>query len=171
MFPTRECMAKAIFEEVRDQPYRVSEFIGDPAFNCSFKGKQLLEQLGALGLPVRGRVAEMLWENTLIPKEIVSLYPKEILATHFFVEIQEDDIWRPLDPSWDKALEKAGFAIATWKGENTPAFPLEKVYEPEEQASYIKFWKNHEYAENYYAKANRFLKAVNVWLKEVRGCS
>jgi len=164
----RESMARSVFEDIRDQPYRVSEFIGDRAANCSTKGKQLLESLGSLGYTVRGRVAEMQWENTLIPKEVVSLYPADLLATHFFVEVEVNGTWRCLDPSWDKGLEIIGFPIATWEGDNCPGFTLGKVYEFEEQAQYLSLWHDPNYATEYFDRAGGFLRAANAWFEYIR---
>ena len=168
MSSSRDSMARKVFEDIRDQPYRVSEFIDDQAANCALKGKQLLERLGSLGYAVRGRVAEMQWENTLLPKEIVSLYPADLLATHFFIEVEEDGAWRCLDPSWDRGLEIAGFPIATWDGKNCPGFTLGKVYEFEEQAKYLNLCNDSSYASEYFVKARVFLQATNAWLEKIR---
>jgi hypothetical protein len=165
----RDSIAKHIFEEVRDQPYRLSLFAGDLAPNCALKGTQLIERLGSLGFGVRGRVADFLWENTPLPKEIVSLYPTDLEVTHFFVEILIDDDWRQLDASWDSGLEKCGFPIATWDGINSPGIKLERIYGFEEQASYLKLCANRAYAEKYFTKAADFLREANKWFEKIRG--
>ncbi|MDD9900875.1 MAG: hypothetical protein OXT65_07845 [Alphaproteobacteria bacterium] len=181
-------MGRAVFDEVRDIPYRVSTYPGDPAPNCSMKAKLLLERLGVLGFTVRARMAEMDWADTLIPPEIVALSSKEDLLTHLYIEVMRDGQWVALDASWDRGLEKAGFPIANFDGTHSPAFPLKKVFDVEEQGKYTHAWlappdyieehygEEHvfervaedDYVENYYRRNGPFLKAVNEWLAQVR---
>jgi len=163
-----ESIAKASFERIRDQPYRVNEYCGDSAANCFRKSIQLIESLGTLGFPVRGRLADMRWEDTLVPLEIISLYPSGLLTTHFYVEVEMSGRWRCLDPSWDKALEPAGFKIADWEGNNSPGFNLVRVYDLEEQAQCLEHWRDPDFAANYFEKAGEFLRATNVWFEQTR---
>lgn len=161
-------IAKEIFENIRDLPYRVTEFVGDDCPNCFNKGTKLMHELGVMGYAVRGQTAEIRWEDTPLPKEIVALHPKDILATHFYIEIEQNGIWRALDATWDKALEKIGCPIAEWDGRNSPAFPLVKKYTLEEQAAYLELCKNPAFINDYYDRAGDFLRKANQWFAQVR---
>lgn len=161
--------APAIFEKIRDLPYRVATSARDTnAFNCVYKNGKLIEQLGILGHTVRGRIGEMRWQDTPLPANIIALYPSDITATHFFAEMEVDGTWYPLDASWDKDLHKAGFPLCTWHNMQAPALPLVRVYDFHEQAQCLQYWSDQNNIDDYFNRARDFLNAFNHWLKVVR---
>ena len=160
--------AKQIFEHIRDIPYRLPEFLGDEAPQCAAKSEMLIKELSALGYEVRTRIAEMNWADTLFPKEIVKLYPKDITATHMFVEIFEEGIWRALDGSWDSGLKQAGFPIAEFDGKNSPGIKLVRLYDFQEQEQCLNYWSDPEKIKAYFERVGDFAKATNKWFEEVR---
>jgi hypothetical protein len=160
--------AQSIFYEIQARPYAVSEMVGKPANNCYFKGIELLQRLGVLGYAVRGRTGETFWDKALIPDEISSLYPKQHLVTHFFVEVEIDGVWWALDPTIDPALEKNGFQVGKWDESRTLCFPITKLYNHTEQIAYATQWNDPAYAQSYFADAGLFLKRLNGWLSTVR---
>jgi len=143
-------------------------FPGDSASNCFTKSIQLIESLSTLGFTVRGRLADMSWRDTLLPAELICLWPADTLTTHFFVEIETKGRWRTLDPSWDAALEPAGFAIADWDGSNSPGFPLLRVYDLEEQAKCFALFQDADFVAKYFDKTSEFLRATNIWFQQIR---
>lgn len=165
---TQDQMGQAIFEEIRGRPYAVSSAFGVPANNCSYKGRELIERLARLGFGVRGVIAKMDWNDTPLPKEIIALYPADLGAYHFYVEIMRDNQWLALDPSWDPALIAHGFPIASWDGTNSPGIPNLKPLSADAQAAYFEMWANPTHGEEYYSKAGPFLKATNLWLESLR---
>ncbi|MAS87800.1 MAG: hypothetical protein CMH30_07490 [Micavibrio sp.] len=160
----RYTKARKIFEEIRDRPYRVMVTADDTAQNCYIKNKELLEELGMLGFGVRGRFCEMDWNDTPLPKDLVKLYPEDLLATHFYIEIEENGNWRALDASWNKELEERGFPICTWEGDNPIGLKVKKLYNFDEQTAYLEEASKDEIVEDYFTRAAPFLKALNKWL-------
>jgi len=80
-----------LFTSIQARPYSLSPAPDVPSNNCYFKGIELLQKLGIMGYTVRGQVGETYWDDRIIPKEIVSLIPDNILTTHFFTEVLIDD--------------------------------------------------------------------------------
>lgn len=167
MFP--DCVSDVIFTAIRDLPYRVPERVDDDqAWNCLSKNRLLMNELKALGHNVRDRIGLMSWESTPTPRDIVALYPADIPATHYFLEIEKDGHWRALDASWDKDLEKAGFPIAEFGGRRCPGIKTERVFTQTEQDAYLKEWSSPSRIADYFQRAGPFLRALNAWLKDVR---
>lgn len=159
---------KAIYADIRDIPYQLGMAPGDNAPNCLTKGLMLIEKLAMNGLTVRGRIGEFDWATTPFPAEVVKLWPQDIAATHFFVEVFEDNTWRPLDPSWDAGLAKAGFPLSDWNGTHCPGIQLTRIYSLEEHAAYLDIWTDPTRTADYYARATPFLTAASAWLKQAR---
>lgn len=78
-------IAKELFLEIRERPYRVSTKPFVPANNCFYKNSDLLVGLGQLGYEVRGRTAEMIWPD-VIPEEIRLLEDKKHDSLHFLLK-------------------------------------------------------------------------------------
>jgi hypothetical protein len=161
-------LAKTIFEEIRERPYSVSESADSVCNNCYYKGMELLQRLGALGYIVRGRLGETYWDSKIIPQEIVDLYPTEFPCLHFFVEINDNEIWRYLDPSIESGLAKYGFPVADWDGSNAPCFPITKLYSQEEVLRFFKTWEDPAYVSAYFDRASPFFIRFNQWLNDIR---
>lgn len=160
--------AKQIFESIRDIPYRLPEFMGDEAPQCAYKSYRLIKELLSIGYQCRAKIAEMDWSQTRFPLDIISLYPSDILPTHMYVEIFENNVRRPLDASWDIGLAQAGFPIAEFNGTNSPGLPLVRVFTLAEQEEYLEGWNDQARIADYFERAIPFHKAVNEWLALVR---
>lgn len=158
-------LAKAAFEEIQARPYGLSDKPGEVSNNCYFKGIELLQRLGIMGYTVRGRIGEMRWPSELLPAHIMALLPKDVLSTHFFVEIYQDGKWRILDPSFQPALEKCGLPICTW-GNGVCCCDITKLYTQEESLAYQANWFDPDYQKNFFKKAGPFWKALNTWFQK-----
>jgi hypothetical protein len=158
--------ANAIFEEIRNRPYAWSVAVGQPANNCYFKGIELLQRLGILGYAVRGRVGET-FLDARIPEEIRRLYPRDVLLTHFWVEIEIDGRWQPADPSYDPPLGVAGFPVNDWDSGKT-CFEITRAYSQEEAIAYQAEWNDPRYAAEYFAAIGPCAQALNKWFDSVR---
>lgn len=163
-----DAIARKVFERIRDLPYRVTEFAGDDCPNCFNKGTRLMHELGVMGYTVRGQTAEIRWEDCPLPRKIIELHPKDILATHFYIEIEQNGVWRALDPTWDKGLAKIGCPIAEWDGKNSPAFPIVKKFTQEEQVAYLEMTGTSEFIDDYYNRTGDFLRKANEWFASQR---
>jgi hypothetical protein len=159
--------ALSVFADIQRRPYRVSTQLGVPADNCYFKGIELLQQLGILGYAVRGRVCETIWDPAIFPAEIIALHPKDMLSTHFFVEVELDGQWRIADPSFQPALAKHGFPIGRFDGTPAPCFPVTKLYTQEESIAYQLLWAQPDYGRRYFDRAGPFLTQLNAWLSKL----
>lgn len=158
---------KEVFERIREKPYRVQEVPGVPAPNCYYKGLELIDNLTRYGYAVRGRTGEMDWADTIVPDDIVTLFPDDLRATHFFIEVLHDGEWKILDASWQSAMAGRGAVISEWGQQNEPGFKLTKLYSHEEQLAYMRRWLDPAVAEAYFAKAGPFFTAVNEWLESI----
>lgn len=158
----------AIYNEIRDIPYQLGMAPDDHAPNCLNKGLMLVEKLALYGIAARGRIGEFDWATTPFPPEVTRLWPQDIPATHFFVEVWRDNQWRPLDPSWDAALAKAGFPISDWNGTHCPGVSLQRVYSLEEHAAYLDAWEDPARIADFFHRAGPFLKAGEAWLSSIR---
>ena len=160
--------ARAIFHEMQSRPYAVTEVFGKTANNCYYKGIELIQRLSSLGYAVRGRAGETYWDAKLIPADILQLYPRQHLVTHFFVEAEIDGAWWTLDPSIDPALEKYGFQAGRWSEIPSLCFPITKLYNQDEQIAHVMKWNDPSYVQSYFADAGTFLKKLNAWLDDIR---
>jgi hypothetical protein len=167
----REKIARKIFEEIRDRPYRVALY-PDAADNCFYKGTEVIQKLTSCGYEMRARVGEFYWEDTPCPKEIVDLHPENEAALHFYPEIYHDGAWKILDPSFNRVFsEKTGLPYSEFGEENEPCFPMEKLYNAAQQAEYTWKWvSNPQMMDNYMAENHDFLYALNLWLEEINPC-
>lgn len=166
----QDALAENAFLAVRDIPYRLAEYRGDEAANCGVKGAMLISKLGALGIPVRGRVAEMAWEDQGLPRSILRLYPQSFKATHFYVEMLKNEQWVAIDPSVDEGLAGVGdLKLVEWNGENRIGIPCRGLMDFEEHCQYyLECWHNYDYVTAYFEAAGPFLKEANLWLEDQR---
>ncbi len=160
--------ARLVFEEVRDQPYRLAEHPDDIPCNCMTKNEELLDRLGVLGFPVPGRVVGMDWGGTPLPQNVTAPCPIHIPPTHFYLELQHAGAWHVVDASWDAALATAGFPVAEFLQQAHPAVKPTRILGQEEQCAYFKAWEDPTLIEDYFASSQAFLKAANQWFTNAR---
>lgn len=156
--------AQALFEAIRDVPYRLAEAPGELAANCYVKNTFLSGGLRELGYEIREVLTEMRWEDTKFPQNIADLWPKDVIATHFYLEIQENGVWRPLDASWDRDLASKNFDIPQFNGDNCPCIPALQLFTPQEHADYMATFADPAVLAAYMAQTLPFVKAANLWL-------
>ncbi len=165
----REHFAKEIFEEIRDRPYRGAIY-PNTAWNCYFKGIELIGRLATLGYLMRARIGEIHWEDTPLPPNIIALKPKDSLDTHYYPEIWMNDEWKILDPSWNKSFaEKYNLPFSEFGKDNESCFKIIKLYNETEQASYIETWlkKVDSKIVDERTDYTLFINAMNKWLNDV----
>ncbi len=159
--------AKDIFLEIQERPYNcLPPTPSDTCNNCFYKGRELIQRLAILGYTVRGRVAETTWKAKGIPKEISDLLPDDLLTTHFYAEIYQDNEWRIIDPSFQPSLKKYGLTIGSWENGKS-CFPLVKVYSQEESIAYQKMWFDEEYQKDFFERGGACWDALNKWFNEI----
>ena len=151
-----------IFKEIQARPYQVSTEYDVPANNCYFKGIELMQKLAVLGYTVRGRIAETYWDDKVIPKEILSLTPKDYEVTHIVTEIEIDGEWRFLDPSYQLDLGKHGLTTGSWENGQS-CFPITKLFSQEESITYQKLWSGEDKIKAYFKNCFDFHTALNKW--------
>ena len=160
-------IAKDVFLEIQKRPYSISLFPNETCDNCYYKGIELIQRLAVLGYTVRGRIGETYWDPNIIPKEILSLMPSDLLNTHFLVEIFIDDKWMILDTSFQKSLSKYGFTIGSWGRDSQSCFPITKLYSQEESIAYQQSFFDPKTLEELFNKARPFYKELNKWFKAI----
>lgn len=126
----------------------------------------MLQRLAILGYTVRGRVAETSWHTETIPKNISDLLPQDMLVTHFFAEIYEDNKWRIIDPSFQPSLEKYGLTIGSWENGKSCS-PLKKIYTQEESIAYQMMWFDPNYQKEFFERGGACWSALNKWFCEI----
>lgn len=154
--------AKAIFEEIRDRPYRLSDKAGVHADNCFFKGQELIQRLGTLGYCVRGRIGEMNWHNGIIPEPLIQAIPDDIVPTHFYVEVYRDQAWHILDASLQMPLEKLGFKIGQWD-QGQSCFEIISLYDQQESIAYQEKWLDPDMQKTFFARTGHVWKNLDAW--------
>ena len=161
-------VAKKIFDEIRNRPYAWSTKPGEHSNNCYFKGIELLQRLGILGYPVRGRVGDTYLDDN-VPQEIHVLYPreKEYRLTHFWIEAEIDGKWRNLDPSYDPPLAKAGFRVNEFESDGI-CFDITETYSLEKAIEYQEIWSQPGYGAAYFEAIAECASAMNTWLESIR---
>jgi len=159
-------LAKNLFKEIQSRPFSISLSPDIPCNNCFYKNVELMQKLGIMGYAVRGRIGETYWDPKIIPKNIVDLLPEDILVTHFWIEIQEDGVWRPLDTTLQPELEEYGFTIGTWDNGKI-AFPITKLYSQQESIEYQQQCSSIEYQRDFFERGGPCWKALNEWFEDI----
>lgn len=164
----RENIARQIFEEIRDRPYRVTTSVHTSAANCYFKAMELVKQFTTLGYECRGRLGEIDWADTPCPPEILALRKPGVVDTHFYLEIFLDGAWKIIDPSWNKSFAvKYSLPYSEFGADNQACFKITKLYDLEQQATYAWSWLNDETTiAKYMEDMGPFLTALNKWLEK-----
>ena len=157
----------ACFEFIRDIPYHIGLNRTDPNYNCVAKCAMLARLLGDLGLKTREVICTFDWAETELPADILSL-PRDPGEMHQFLQvyIPETKRWVNCDPTWNRQLKKAGFAIAKWDGlrDTSLAVKPHHLYDTTETAALIKTTHDPETAARHMRKHRAFYKAINAWL-------
>ncbi len=154
--------AITIFEEIQARPYSLSLKSGNPCNNCYYKGVELLQKLGEIGYTVRGRGGVTYWDEAIFGKEILSLFPDDLMTTHFYTEIFLNDKWRIIDPSFQPSLEQYGLTIGSWENGKS-CFPLTKIFTQEELHEYLKDWLDTDYQNDFFERGRPAWVALNQW--------
>jgi hypothetical protein len=160
----------AIFNEVRDIPFRIPVSPKDALFDCAGKSIILRERIEKIGIKTRFGVCFFYWDELNLPDKVKNItHDKD--CTHTFVEAFINDKWIKLDPSWDNALSKE-FKISHFDGENDTILAVKPagIFDPEKSQ---KIMKNQE--DNYnnvitddLARNGKFYEAINKYLEEIR---
>lgn len=159
--------AQRIFEDIRDRPYSVIAKENEKPQQCFHKNSELIVALSRLGYGVRGRLGEIDWSDLKLPPSIISLYPKDIMPTHFYCELFQDSEWHILDASWDPPMKKIG-SVSEWNQKNTSGFIIRHLYSIQEQTEFFDYWSNPVRCEDYEKRSADFLKAFDDWIIEQR---
>jgi len=151
------------FKEIRDTPYSIPLSDEEEDVCCSGKNKMLKVYLESIGYKVRWRVGRFRWGEVGLPKDILDLIEDD-LEMHAWLEFYIEDEWRAVDATWDKGLSSV-FHINEWDGETATevGVPLLKTFSPEKSEEIMEAGDD-----DFTEQEERFFKAINQWLKEVR---
>ncbi len=176
----------AVFERVRDIPYRLIPALYDPAAaaegilqanagSCTPKHFLLGRWFELLGYKVRYLTSVFDWDSPALafPDELRRLaerYPDEY---HLCLQVSIDGQWRLVDATWDLGLRHLGFQVnEPWDGVSDTANavePLDTVVHatPKERDRYA---SRHRTARSDGEKAvvERFTMMFNRWLDDQR---
>lgn len=168
----------AAFEIVRDVPYKLTAWTGDPDSlftinrgDCRHKSAALLRLMRAWKFDARPVRVPFDWADLPIPQSVLQLLA-ETRGIHDTVEVKVDGKMILVDPTWDLALAKVGFPVlATWNGvEPTPAVTTRAnvvvrrgdVKAGTDLYAYFGFkWPERE-------RTMAFNRAFNAWTDELR---
>lgn len=157
--------AKMLFEEIQSRPYSLSTEAGQVSNNCFFKGIELLQQLGIMGYTVRGRVGETFWDAKIFGDDMIALLPDDLLTTHFYCEIYQNDQWRILDPSFQPSLAQYGLTIGSWHN-GVSCFPITKLYDQAQALAYQQEWFDPAYQADFFARGGALWRALQQWFAD-----
>lgn len=155
------------FLAIRDIPYSIPLAYGEVDHCCSGKNKMLKEALEALGYQVRWRVCTFRWSSIELPEEVTAASHDDN-STHAYLEFLVENEWRAVDATWDKGLEPI-FSIEEWDGVSATGVAVKpvEVYSPEKSQEIMND-DSKETIELDLAINEKFYKAFNTWLEEVR---
>jgi hypothetical protein len=107
-------LRQQLFLAVRDIPYKLDSRQNDSC--CVSKTKLLGELLTRIGLQCQVWRSVFRWDETGMPPELVAIAPRPI-CNHIFLKvyIPEQQVWRIVDPTWDKGLNSF-LPINEWDG-------------------------------------------------------
>lgn len=154
----------AVFNSIRDIPYRIPLSPDEPDACCSGKAKALKSWLDEHGYESRYRVVDFRWSDMPLPPEVAGV-PHADDSTHVYLEALLDGVWRDLDPTWDAGLAGT-LPVAEWDGRtDTPvAVPIRSLRSHEESARIMSGgWDGDDILAN-----GEFYRAFDDWLVRVR---
>ena len=156
-----------VFEEIRDIPYRIPLTAIEVDHSCSGKHMLLKKELERLGYTVRHRVCSFRWSSVDLPIEVTRV-PHEDASTHSYLEFKKDDIWIPVDATWDQAISSV-LSSNSWDGESaTPIAVKANVFFSPEESEQIMTQISEKEVESDLEINGQFYAAFNDWLAEVR---
>ncbi len=150
------------FEVVRDIPY--SLWNNKPDYNCVVKNDILMNLFENMGLECRRRVCIFHWEDLPIPDYVLK-HPHSDPSYHEFLEVNIDDSFIRVDPSWD-ALLAPKFPVNRWDGESNMDIAVDPIeILPVEDSQRVR----DKISENEYTDTNdKFYFELNRYLNKVR---
>lgn len=176
----------AIFERVRDVPYRLIPALYDPSLamdavlqanagSCTPKHFLLGRWLEMLGYDVRYVTSVFDWNvpELVFPDELRRLakrYPDEY---HLCLQLHIEGEWRLVDATWDSGLQHLGFNVnETWDGRSDTANavePLDTIMHgsPEQRDRYAGE-RRRARSDVEKATVERFTMQFNRWLDDQR---
>lgn len=165
------------FEFVRDIPFRLPLFFGDPDYRCLTKALVLRPLLSSIGLKSRYALCRFSWNDLNLPQSLKAIRHKDVVHVYLEVYSKERARWMAVDPTWDKGLASK-LPVSEWDGENDTAIavkPTRRLRPIESQEEFDKFADlpglRHWLALpiNSPSKVNgRFYRALNKWAESVR---
>lgn len=155
------------FYFVRDIPYKIPTFLGEPDYCCSGKHRILLDLLRNLGLQVRYRVCLFLWSDLGLQPRLERISHDDD-CTHTYLEFKVGENWKVLDATWDVGLAKV-FFVNEWNGKSKTKIAVKpiEVFSPMKSRDIVRKQTKKVIEED--LKINRkFYKAFNKWLEKIR---
>jgi len=156
------------FEKVRDIPYRIALSPSETSNDCLGKANLLFKIFEKYGYKVRYRICKIKWINLNLPNEITKI-PHDDNCSHAYLEVEIDEDWKIIDPTWDKGLKNI-FLINEWDGKSNTklAIPSIETLTPEESLKHLKYITTLEGIESDLKENGEFYKAFNDWLEMLR---
>ena len=157
-----------LFTQIRDIPYRIPLSKKEADDCCNGKAIRLKKALEEIGYECRYRVCEFRWSDLDLPKELLEI-PHQDLSTHVYLEVNIDDKWVNVDPSWDSEL-KAILPVNDWDGKSDTIIAVKplKLYSLEESAEIMAESEKGQGLEGELGVSGEFFKAFNEYLENNR---
>ena len=164
-----DALARSVFEEIRDRPYRIAPTPEEKADNCYFKGTELIQKLTGFGYKMRGRLGDIDWHDGPYPHEVLALLPPDTFDTHFYPEIYMDGEWKILDPSLNKSFaQQYGMPYSEFGADNESCFTIRRLFDFDEQAAYTNRWlTDDQFVYDYQSQRRQFFESLNDWFERV----
>ena len=155
-----------LFTIIQAIPYRcrakshTTSFLNIPYANCSQKRELLKKELALNGHETRCLDGIFDWRDLPIPAEILNILKKSgTLQKHHLLEVQVDENYIKVDPTWNLELEAKGFPVTkNWDGKSdTKQITDGRVIFYYSQNQSVKLPYFSEEREN-------FARELNIWL-------
>lgn len=117
---------------VRDVPYalaadgNIEGIFDDGTSGCTRKHLYLLPRLQKLGYKVQIGLADFDWRGLPIPENVLSLL-KDPIGYHMFLYVGVNRAENILDVTWDKRMERLGFAVFDWDGNSSTGLTVNPI--------------------------------------------
>jgi hypothetical protein len=176
----------SVYEHIRDIPYAIIPELRDPVKgpagilekgcgSCIPKHFLLAAMFGRLGIPVKFATYPFKWGDPAInyPPDIRNMVKELPTTYHLACKARIGAAWRLVDATWDPPLKRANFPVnEDWDGEsdtNNAVTPFEEVLHDslDDRLRYESSRKTL-YTEKEKAAYERFIPALNAWLKTLR---
>ncbi len=161
----------AVFQFVRDIPYHIGLNDADANYNCVSKAEMLGQMLAGIGIKSRPIICTFDWTETPLPADLLAM-PRDPGETHQFLQVfvPRTKQWVNVDPTWDKKLTSAGFAIAEWNGQTDTILAVKPhvIYSPNDTLRVMAEENNPDIAAKHMVKHTPFYNGINQWLQKQR---